>query len=129
MSNILRYTDLVVWQKAMSLASDCYRVTAGFPRNERYGVTVQLRASAVSVAANVAEGHGRRSPRDFHRFLDIAYGSLNELKTYLHLSIDLGFCTSADADALLDRCEELGRMINGLQRSLRRATPRIRRSS
>ena len=128
MSKVLSFKDLVVWQKAMELTLLCYRASADFPPGERYGITVQLRDAAVAVTANIAEGHGRRAPRDFHRFLDIAYGSLNELKTLLHLSTRLGYVSEPSADPLLDRCEELGRMLNGLQRSLRATEPRIDRT-
>ena len=121
------YKDLLVWQKAMTLVCDCYQLTTLLPASERYGIAVQLRDAAVSVAANIAEGHGRRAPRDFHRFLDISYGSLNEVQTYLHLAVQLNFCTSDEAAPLFDQSNEVGRIINGLQRSLRRAAPRVYR--
>ena len=124
---ILKYKDLAAWSKSVDLACGCYRISSGFPRSERYGITVQLREAAVSVAANIAEGHGRRAPRDFHRFLDISYGSLNEVQTYLHLAIQLNFCSPDEAAPLFDLSNEVGRIINGLQRSLRRGSARVQR--
>ena len=80
------YRDLRVWQDAMTIAQDCYALTRGFPREEAFGMTVQIRRSAVSVAANIAEGHGRENTGSFIQFLRMAQGSLKELETHLILS-------------------------------------------
>jgi four helix bundle protein len=114
------YRDLLVWQRAMDLAVDSYRLTARFPATERYGLTLQLRKSAASVPANIAEGRGRRSTAEFIRFLNISYGSLTELETHLLLAERLGYCSTDETGEMIRRSEEIGRMLNGLIASLRR---------
>ncbi len=84
------YRDLRVWQEAMSLAEACYRLARSFPRDEMFGLTSQIRRSAASIAANVAEGHGRESTPAFIQYLRIAQGSLKELKTHLILAERVG---------------------------------------
>lgn len=78
---IKSYRDLIAWQKAMDLVETVYRASAGFPREEVYGLRSQIRQSAVSVPSNIAEGQGRKSTREFLHFLSIAYGSLCEAQT------------------------------------------------
>ncbi len=75
------HRDLLVWQKSMALVTDIYRVTQTFPQNELYGLTNQIRRAAVSVPSNLAEGHGRTSRKEFHRFVGQARGSLTEVET------------------------------------------------
>ena len=116
------YKDLLVWQKAMDLSVDCYRLSAGFPSSERYGITVQLRDAAVSVPANIAEGRGRRGTREFLRYLNIAYGSLNELQTHLILAERLGFTPAGGTAPLIAQTEEVAKMLNGLKNALRSRT-------
>ena len=94
------YANLTVWNRAMELAEGIYRVTANFPDAERYGLSGQLRRAAVSIVSNVAEGRGRRSTKEFRRFIDIAYGSLFELETQLLLSKRLGYVEDSDYDGL-----------------------------
>ena len=84
------HRDLVVWHKAMDVAVHVYRLTDRFPRNEMYRLTSQLTRAAASVPANIAEGNGRGSRRDYAHFLSIAKGSLNETETFLFLAIRLG---------------------------------------
>ncbi len=116
------YRDLLVWQRGMDLAVECYRVTERFPQSERFGLTLQLRKSAGSVPANIAEGRGRRSTAEFVRFLNISYGSLTELETHVLLASRLGFCTADEAESVISRSLEVGRMLNGLIGSLRLRT-------
>lgn len=78
---IQSYRDLDVWKKSVALVTDVYQATALFPKEEVYGLTSQIRRSAVSIPSNIAEGRGKRGTRDFVRFLNIAYGSLCELET------------------------------------------------
>src|SRR6266850_5911802 len=85
------YRDLEVWQKAMDLVADCYTVTKQFPREELYGLTAQLRRSAVSVPSNIAEGRGRRGIGGFLYHLSVANGSLVELETQLLIAVRLGY--------------------------------------
>ena len=89
-SGIQSYRDLKVWQQAMDLAEKCYRLTRQFPKDELYGMTSQVRRSAASVAANIAEGHGRNSRGEYIQFLRVAQGSLKELETHLILAVRVG---------------------------------------
>jgi four helix bundle protein len=109
----------------MELAAECYRLTAAFPKSEVYGIVSQIRRAATSVPANIAEGRGRRSTGDFLRFLDIAYGSLMELETYLLLANRLDYIDSQVSEDLLTRSGEIGRMLNGLRTSLRSSDERL----
>jgi four helix bundle protein len=112
------YRDLVAWQKAMDLAERIYRETAGFPLEERYGLTAQMRRAATSIPSNIAEGQGRRSSDDeFVRFLRIALGSLCELETQLELSLRLKMISAEQLSDVRPPAEEVGRLINGLIRS------------
>jgi four helix bundle protein len=112
------YRDLKIWQDAMSLAEACYRVTKNFPRDEMFGQTSQIRRASSSIAANIAEGHGRENTRPFIQHLRISQGSLKELETHLLLSQRVGLIPQAAVAPLLDTCQELGRMIRGLIRRL-----------
>jgi len=102
----------------MDLTEEVYLVSSGFPKQERYGITGQLRRSAVSVPANIAEGAARPGPRQFIQFLGVASGSLAEVETLLMLASRLGFADKIRIQHLLDRAGHVGRMINGLKRSL-----------
>ena len=114
------YRDLVVWQRAMDLVESVYLATAGFPRDEQFGLTSQMRRAAVSVPSNIAEGQGRRaSDADFVRFLQIALGSLCELETQLELAVRLKMMDKQGANGLRASGEEAGRLLNGLIRSKR----------
>ena len=109
------FQDLVVWQKAMGLVREVYKLTEILPREEKYGIVSQLRRSAVSVPSNIAEGHARTTKRDFSRFLSIALGSLREVQTLLLLCDDLGL---AKPSAQLTQCEDIAKMLHGLMKSL-----------
>ena len=112
------FRDLLVWQRAMELVVDCYQLSKLFPDTERFGLTNQLRRSAVSVPSNIAEGHGRGSSKAFLSFLWIANGSLSELDTQIQLAVRLGFVSEQDAARSLQLAHEVGRMLTGLRRSL-----------
>ena len=112
------YRDLRVWQEAMDLAEATYRATEQFPEDERYGLVTQLRRATVSVASNIAGGHAR-STGDYLRHLLISNGSLTEIETQLLLSARLGFLSAELADSLLQTCDQVGRMLGGLRKSLR----------
>ena len=120
------YRDLKVWQRSIDLAENIYRLTSVFPASEMYGLTSQMRRAAVSIASNIAEGWGRRSRKDYSRYLEIAGGSNDEPRTQLVISERLG-CGNArllvDAHTLAD---EIERMLGGLHKSLQ--TPRKRSS-
>ncbi|AZO23052.1 MULTISPECIES: four helix bundle protein [unclassified Mesorhizobium] len=112
------YRDLMVWQSAMILAEDCYRVTKGFPKDEIYGMTSQMRRSAVSIAANIAEGYGRENRGSFVQFLRMAQGSLKELETHVLLACRVGMLERDLETELLLRCEEIGKMMRSLIRTV-----------
>jgi four helix bundle protein len=117
------YRDLKVWQLGMEMTKEVYVLTRGFPEWERYGLSSQLRRAAASIPANVAEGRARDSTKEFLRHLSIAQGSLAEVETYLILSESLGYCTHQRIGDLLNMCAQEGRMLNGLQRSLKAKLP------
>ena len=120
MSNGFR--DLLVWQKSMQLAVEVYKLTKSFPREEVYGLTSQIRRSAISIPSNIAEGHGRLNVGEFRQFLGIARGSTYELQTQLELAQSLEF-TSADQAELSSRpSQEIGRMIFALLGSMQPAS-------
>jgi four helix bundle protein len=124
--SINSYRDLRVWQDAMALAEACYAITAAFPREEMFGQTSQIRRAASSVAANIAEGHGREGPASFVSFLRIAQGSLKEVETHLILSQRVGLVKQETIAPVLDRCEVLGKRLRTLIRSLQRKSAEAR---
>src|SRR5262245_33204110 len=115
------YRQLLVWQKSMDLAEKVYVQTASYPKEERYGLTSQMRRAAASIPSNIAEGQGRRSSDDeFIRFLQISLGSLCELETQLELSLRLKLISNDRVIELRPALDEVGRLLNGLIRSKRR---------
>ena len=119
MASSKSYRDLKVWQKSMKLAEGVYQISARFPPEERFGMTSQIRRAEVSVAANIAEGAERHGKREFLQFLGIAGGSLAETETFLILAQRLEMAQAGEVSPLLDQAAEVGRMLNGLKRSLR----------
>jgi len=117
-SVVTSYRDLKVWQQGMDLAEVCYRTTRSFPKDELYGMTSQIRRAAASIPANIAEGRGRETLGEFIQFLRVAQGSLKELETHLLLSERIGLMLPKDAEAILARCEAVGKMLRALIRSL-----------
>jgi four helix bundle protein len=117
---ISSYRDLKVWQKAMAVAEQAYRLTVRFPKDEIYGMTSQIRRAAVSIAANVAEGHGREHSGSFVQFLRVAQGSLKELETHLLLASRIDLALPEEVEPMLAQCDELGRMLRSLIRSVQR---------
>lgn len=102
----------------MALVAEVYRKTQGFPKDELYGLTSQMRRAAVSIPSNIAEGQGRRSRKEFQQFLGNARGSMIELETQVLIALDLKSLRQADADTLLQASAEAGRILNGLLASL-----------
>jgi len=116
--SIQSYRDLDVWQKAIALSVSCYRVTSELPKEELYGMTAQIRRASVSVAANIAEGHGREHTRTFIHFLRISQGSLKELETHLVLVEQIGLLAKERVQPLVTAADEVGRMLRALIRVL-----------
>ena len=112
------FRGLKVWEKAHSFVIDVYRESQSFPSDERFGLTSQLRRSAVSVASNIAEGCGRRTDKDFARFLTIAAGSACESEYQILLARDLGYFDQDVHADLGSQIIEIKRMITGLTQSL-----------
>ncbi len=114
------YRELLVWQGAVELAVACYAATKTFPSSESYGLTSQIRRSSTSIAANIAEGNGRENTGVYVQFLRIAQGSLKELETHVIVAEKVGLMSRDVAGELLQRTDEIGRMLRALIRSLQR---------
>ena len=109
-----RYQDLIAWQKAIALVKNVYELTSGFPQKEAFGLTSQMRRSAVSVPSNIAEGQGRATRGEFHQFLGHARGSLYELETQIVIASELQYISAGQGDCMLAHGRELGRILNAL---------------
>jgi len=114
----MHYVNLEVWQCSVDLAIDVYEATSAFPREEVFGLRMQMRRAAVSIASNVAEGEGRRSRRDHARFVLQARGSLYELQTQMMICKRLGYLDSGTAAKLQSASDSVGRLISGTLRFL-----------
>lgn len=114
------YRDLRVWRLGVDLAEEIYRLTAVFPRQESYGLSTQLRKSAVSIPSNISEGHTRESRREFLHFLSIAQGSLSELETQLEIAARLSYISPSDLAKIRASTSGLGKQLYALRNALRR---------
>jgi four helix bundle protein len=110
------FNELIVWQKGIQLVKDVYMITRKLPKEETFGLILQIRRSSISIPSNIAEGYGRQHTSEYIRFLRIARGSLNELITQLIMTRELGYVT--DISSELSKCEEVGKMLNSLIISL-----------
>ncbi|HEX9882344.1 MAG TPA: four helix bundle protein [Desulfobaccales bacterium] len=113
------YRDLVVWNKAMQLVTEIYRVSQNFPKEELFGLMSQIRRAAVSVPSNIAEGHGKLSRKEYQHFLGHARGSLAEVETQMTIAQNLGYLNAEVVSRILDLSAEVGRILNGLLASLK----------
>jgi four helix bundle protein len=113
------FRELQVWQRAMQLAVAIYRLTSDFPREELYGLTAQIRRSAVSIPSNIAEGQGRLTTGEFRQFLAIARGSNCEVQTQLEIARALGFGKVRLIDEAEAMSNEVRKMLFGILRSVR----------
>jgi len=121
MASISSFRDLRVWQQGVDLVEQVYRISQSFPKCETYGLTGQMRRAAVSVPANIAEGHIRKHTKVFLNHLSIALGSLAELQTELEIAVRLGYVSSEHASALDQQGSALARQLH----SLRNALPKV----
>lgn len=112
------HRDLQIWQKSMTLVTRVYKAVETFPDFEKFGLMSQIRRSSVSIPANIAEGFGRRSKKEFKRFLNISMGSLFELQTELEVSYNLGFLEKDHFDKLYEDTREIERMMSSFISSL-----------
>ncbi|MCX6078800.1 MAG: four helix bundle protein [Chloroflexi bacterium] len=119
MTTVRNYRELIAWQKAMNLVENVYLATKQFPKEELYGLTSQVRRSAVSIPSNIAEGQARKSTAEFLNFLSIANGSRAEMETQILLAQRLNYVTSDTANQILSLSEEVSRLLYGLMNSLK----------
>ena len=112
------YKELKVWQKSYQLCLEIYRITAKFPKEERYGLTSQIRRAVVSIPSNIAEGYGRKTTLDYIRMLYISYGSVCELETQVLLAEDLDLIEKDELGTLNKAIAEIERMLKALIKSL-----------
>lgn len=112
------YKELNVWQKSYQFCLEIYKITMSFPKEERYGLTSQIRRAAVSVPSNIAEGYGRKTTKEYIQALYIAYGSNSELETQIMLSGDLGYINAKNLEKLQKDIGDIERMLKGLISSL-----------
>ncbi|NWF76554.1 MAG: four helix bundle protein [Nitrospirae bacterium] len=112
------YKDLKVWQKSYQVCLDIYKITKGFPKEERYSLISQIRRAAISVPSNIAEGYGRKTTPEYLRSLYVAYGSNCELETQVLLSGDLGYIKNERLKKIQSDIAEVERMLKGLIKSL-----------
>lgn len=118
--SIKSHRDLIVWQKSMDLAVAAYRLTADFPPDERYGMTSQIRRSAASIPANIAEGYGRESPGAYAQQLRVAQGSLKEYETHVELACRVALIDEATQLEHMKSADEIGKMLRSLIRAVDR---------
>ena len=116
------YRDLLVWQKSMDIVTETYRLTEAFPKSEIFGLASQLKRAIVSVPSNIAEGQGRNSSKEFVYHLSVAYASLMEAETQIQIAANLNYVDQKIADVYFRKTSEIGRMLNGLSRSISRPT-------
>jgi len=121
--DIRTFRDLVAWQKGINLSLLVYRLTKRFPDEEKFGLVSQMRRSAVSIPANIAEGYGRGRRAEYIRYLEIGRGSLFELQTYLELAQEMKWVDGEDLAAVARLAEEVDRIVSALLRSLKRRRP------
>jgi four helix bundle protein len=112
------YRDLVVWQKGIEVAKLVYLLTKSFPPEEKFSLVSQMRRAAISIPSNIAEGQPRHTTGEFIQFISHAEGSVAELDTQFHLSVELGFLASSQAASGFELLGDLRRMLNGLRRKL-----------
>ena len=110
---IQNFKDLRIWQKGIEIVEDIYRMTKNYPKDETYGLSSQMRRSAVSIPSNIAEGFARRSNKEFRHFLFVAHGSAAEVQSALYIALDQGHILESDFQALYQDAEEVSKMIAG----------------
>lgn len=115
---MFNFENLAVWHKAIAFSDAVYNVTRPFPREERFGLSDQMRRAAVSIASNIAEGSSRASRNDYARFLEIATGSVFEIAAQAAIAKRQSYITQTEYEQLYAQAEELSRMLSGLRKSL-----------
>ena len=113
------HRDLKVWSNSINLVTQVYQITNNFPKEELFGLTSQIRRSAVSIPSNIAEGAARTSRKEFHKFLSIASGSASELETQLIISKNLNYLNTENSESLINELITIQKMIQGLMKNLK----------
>ena len=116
---ISSFEDLIVWQESQNLAVMAYELTKSFPASENFGLISQIKRASSSVSANIAEGFGRRSPKDKLHFMTISYGSLLETKNFIYLGQKLNYVTHKQQESLLNQIVSCQKLLNAYMRSMR----------
>jgi len=114
LATIKSFEELIIWQEARKFANDIYKLTKKYPQEEMYGLTSQMRRSAVSIMSNIAEGFDRRTTKEFINFLVIARASASEVQNDLYISLDLNYINKEDFKTYYDYARKIGKLINGL---------------
>jgi four helix bundle protein len=115
---IKSFRDLIIWQRGIHLVKEVYKETQIFPKQELYGLTSQIRRSAISIPSNVSEGHIRQHRAEFRQFLSMALGSLAELETQMIIARELNYISNEKSENLIAQMDSLGKMIRGLMKKL-----------
>ena len=118
--SVKHYRELIAWQKAMDLTTECYRITTHFPKSETYGLTASIQRTATAIPSEIAQGQGRSTTRDFLWHLGNANGRCSELETQIILAFRVGHLPEEEMKQILERSAEVGRIISGLISSLER---------
>jgi four helix bundle protein len=105
------FRDLLIWQKGMTLVTNCYFISSSFPKEEQFGLTSQIRRCSISIPSNISEGYGRGTNKDYHRFLTISLGSLFEFQTQIEIAYNLQYVSKEKFNQLYDDSRELERML------------------
>ncbi len=121
MATFKRFEDIQAWQKARVLTNEIYVISGSGDFGKDYDLRNQIRRSCVSILANIAEGQGRRTDKDFAHFLNISLGSIAETKSHIWVALDLGYLSQQRFDSIYDKLDEVGRMIFALNAHLRAA--------
>jgi len=119
MDKIRNFKQLKIWQKGIEIVKDIYMITKHFPKQEIYGLSIQMRRSAVSIPTNIAEGFKRYHSKEFHQFLHIALGSAAELETQLIITVELKYVKCEKVESTVNKLEHLSKMITALKRKLK----------
>jgi len=112
------YRDLTIWKDSIELVTRVYELTRKLPQYENYGLSSQLQRAAVSIPSNIAEGHARKTNKEFNRFLSISLGSLAELETQMTITEKLLYLSSDEVQNILERTSKIGKMIRNLQKKV-----------
>jgi four helix bundle protein len=113
------FRDLFIWQKGMTLVTNTYQITQSFPKEELFGLTSQIRRSAISLPSNIAEGYGRESNKEFSRFINIAISSLFELQTQIEIAKNINYLNENEFKNLYEETRELEAMIISFSKKLK----------